>query len=264
MIITSVSNSRIKEIRKLHDKKEQKQTGLFFMEGLRIIGEAFDKEADVESLIVCRDLLKSGFGEKLLQRAYDKKIEIIEVNESVFRAIADKENPQGLAAVAKSHFSELSEIEFDHGIIIVLNEIADPGNLGTIIRTADAVDCQAVILLGNTVSPFEPNAVRGSMGALFSMKIIKTDFDSLLSWKKQNQIQMVGTSDHTSQDYATIKYQNPVILLMGSEREGLTEFQMKSCDAMARIPMMRSSDSLNLGVATGVMLYQIFNFHRNK
>ena len=264
MLITSPANPRVKEIRKLRDKKEQKRTGLFYMEGLRIIGEAFDKGAGIETLVVCPDLLKTDFGLELWKRGQDLGLDILEVSRPVFESIAVKENPQGLAAAAKARFFSLEDLDVSHGIIVALTEVADPGNLGTIIRTADAVDCQGVILIGDCTSPYDIGSIRGTMGAIFSTKIVRTDLESFLSWKRKNGLQLVGTSDKAASDYADIDYQDPVILLMGSERAGMSPAEFEACDEIAAIPMLRSSDSLNLAVATGVMLYQIFNAHRKK
>lgn len=264
MIITSASNPRIKEIRKLRERKEQKRSGNYYMEGLRIIGEAIDKKADIQTLVICPDLLKADFGFSLQEKAESAGIEILEVSEDVFRSFALKDHPQGLAAIAEAHFSLLEELQTEHGIFIALDEVADPGNLGTIIRTADAVDCQGIILLGDTTSPYDAAAIRGSMGAIFSTAIVKSDFDTLLAWKQANRMQLVGTSDKAAEDYIDIYYHDPLILLMGSEREGLPQYQLERCDAVARIPMMRSSDSLNLAVATGVMLYEVFNAQRKR
>ena len=264
MQVTSPSNPRVKEIRKLRDKKEQKRTGLFYMEGLRIIGEAFDKGAEIQTLVVCPELLKTEFGLELWHRAQRMPLEILEVNRMVFESIAVKENPQGLAAAAKARFYDLEDLDISHGIIAALTEVADPGNLGTIIRTADAVDCQGVILIGDCTSPYDIGSIRGTMGAIFSTKIVKTDLDSFLKWKRQHGLQLVGTSDKAASDYVDIAYQDPVILLMGSERAGMSPEEFAACDDIAAIPMMRSSDSLNLAIATGVMLYQIFNLQRKK
>ena len=144
MIITSPANPRVKEIRKLREKKEQKRTGLFYMEGLRIIGEAFDKGAEIRTLVVCPELLKTDFGLELWQRAKDLGLDILEVSRPVFESMAVKENPQGLAAAAQTRFYSLDDLDISRGIIVALTEVADPGNLGTIIRTAEAADVTLV------------------------------------------------------------------------------------------------------------------------
>ncbi len=264
MLITSVSNPRVKEIRGLRNRKEQKRTGLFYMEGLRIIGEAFNKGAEIETLVVCPELLKTEFGLQIWDQAKKRNVEILEVNRPVFESIAVKDNPQGLAAAAKMKFYRLEDLDISHGIIVALTETADPGNLGTIIRTADAVDCRGVILIGDCTSPYDIGSIRGTMGAIFSTKIVKTDIAAFLAWKRKTGLQLVGTSDKSAVDYADIEYQDPVILLMGSERAGMSPEEFAACDVIAAIPMLRSSDSLNLAVATGIMLYQIFNCHRKK
>lgn len=263
MLITSPSNPRIKEIRKLRERKEQKRTGLFYMEGLRIIGEAFDKGAEIVTLVVCPELLKTDYAGELWQRAKDAELDILEVNRAVFESIAVKENPQGIAAAARARYYSLEELDISRGIIVALTEIADPGNLGTIIRTADAVDCRGVILIGDCTSPYDIGSIRGTMGAIFSTKIVKCSLEEFLAWKRRTGLQLVGTSDKAASDYVTIRYNDPVILLMGSERAGMSPEEFEACDEIAAIPMMRSSDSLNLAVATGIMLYQIFNFHRS-
>ena len=264
MQITSGANPRIKEIRKLRERKEQKRTGLFYMEGTRIVGEALDKGAEVETLVVCPELLKTDYAESLAGRAREKGIEVLEVSRPVFESLAVKDNPQGLAAVARAKYYALEDLEPAHGIIVALTEVADPGNLGTIIRTADAVDSCGVILIGDCTSPYDIGAIRGTMGAIFSTKIVKTSLPEFLAWKARTGIQLVGTSDKSATDYVDIDYQDPVILLMGSERAGMSPEEFAACDEVAAIPMERSSDSLNLAVATGVMLYQIFNHHRRR
>lgn len=262
MLITSISNPRVKEIRKLRDRKEQKRTGLFYMEGTRIVGEAFDKGAEIETLVVCPELLKTDYSLELWQNAQKRGLDVLEVSRPVFESLAVKENPQGLAAVAKACFYTLDDLELSRGIIVALTEIADPGNLGTIIRTADAVDAKGVILIGDCTSPYDIGSIRGTMGAIFSTKIVRTTLPEFLAWKQRTGLQLVGTSDKSATDYVNIDYADPVILLMGSERAGMSPEEFEACDEIAAIPMMRSSDSLNLAVATGIMLYQIFNHHR--
>mgnify|MGYP000879576463 CR=1 FL=1 len=246
----------------MKDSKTLKKTDVFYMEGIRIIGEAIGKNSEIETIIYCPEILKNEFGTQLVEVARSKNIEILEVNKTVFESFSHKENPQGLAAIGKQHFTPLEQFNVNQGIVIALNEVADPGNLGTIIRTADAVSCAGILLLGDTTNPYEINAIRGSMGAIFSQKIIKTDFESMLSWKKKLSLYLTGTSDKAATDYSYTDYPDPIILLMGSERQGLNDCEMKACDRVVRIPMMQSSDSLNLAVATGVMLYEIYNFHR--
>ncbi len=144
-----------------------------------------------------------------------------------------------------------------------MDAIADPGNLGTILRTAEAVGCQGVILLGHSTDPYDPTAVKASMGAIFSINLVQTGWEDFHPWVKAGSLFLVGTSDHAETDYQAQHYKRPMVLLMGSERHGLSDTMMAGCDAMVRIPMLGRSDSLNLAVSTGIMLYEIFNQSRN-
>ncbi len=139
----------------------------------------------------------------------------------------------------------------------------DPGNLGTIMRTADSVGARGIILLGHSTDPYDPAAVKASMGAIFSLALASASWEDFSTWQKQQKAQLVGTSDHGATDYQQIQYKRPMILLMGSERHGLPDEMMAACDHLARIPMAGRSDSLNLAVATAVMLYEIYNQSRN-
>ncbi|MFW5714713.1 MAG: TrmH family RNA methyltransferase, partial [Brevefilum sp.] len=147
---------------------------------------------------------------------------------------------------------------------IALDAIADPGNLGTIMRTADAVGARGIILLGNSTDPHDPTAVKASMGAIFSLDLVQAEWEPFTRWQSSQNLMMVGTSDSAKNDYQGVAYQRPLILLMGSERHGLSEKMQSACDPMVFIPMAGRSDSLNLAVATAVMLYEIYNQFRTQ
>lgn len=260
MEITSTSNPRIKAIRKLKEKKERLESGLFYLEGLRIVIEAFEKNAAVETLIINQDLLDNSRGLELVDRARKQGVEILEVSRNVFESMALKENPQGLAAVVRQHVLTLRDIDTNSmGLWTALDEIADPGNLGTVMRTMDAVGGEGILLIGQGVDPYDPSAVRASMGALFSLKIIKASLEEFEAWKKAQAVRMVGTSDKANKLYTAFPYPQDLILLMGSERQGIQPRLEMLCDAVVRIPMVGQSDSLNLSVANAVVLYEIFN-----
>jgi TrmH family RNA methyltransferase len=264
MIITSFANAKVKFIRKLEHKKFRQETGAFFIEGLRIVGEAIQTRAPIESLVIAPELLVSGFGQSLIDDPSIKNVEKIEVSSEIYQKLAHKDGPQGIGAIVRQHWTPLENLQVKRNDLwVTLNAVADPGNLGTIMRTADAVGAQGVILLGNSTDPFDPSAVKASMGAIFSLALSQSDWESFLSWQTTNTIMMVGTSDRASEDYQKIKYQRPIVLLMGSERHGLTQEMMSACDQVARIPMEGRSDSLNLAIATAVMLYEIYNQSRN-
>jgi len=262
-MITSTSNSRIKQIRKLSSHKERSQTGSFFVEGLRIVGEAFEQNAQFEYLIYSPDLLSSEFGWKIVQYFKEKGLEVLETSEEVFKSISTKDGPQGLAAVLLQKKQSIQGLNLQKGDLwIALDSIQDPGNLGTILRTSDAVGGKGLILLDQSTDPYSIAATRASMGALFSQKIIFANFMEFKAWKRENEIAVIATSDAADLDYQKISYPDPMILLMGSERQGLHPEYHELCDAIVRIPMVGRSDSLNLAIATGVTLYEIFNQRR--
>ena len=139
----------------------------------------------------------------------------------------------------------------------------DPGNIGTILRTCDAVGVSGLILLANSADPYDPSAVRASMGAIFTQRLVRATWNDFVAWKKAHAVPLVGTSGGAAQDYQRVAFPAPMVLLMGSEREGLSPTQQAACDLLVRIPMVGHSDSLNLAIATAVVLYEAFDQKRS-
>ncbi len=274
-MITSLANERVKQIRKLYERKTRQESGLFLAEGLRIVAEAADEGAAIETLIVAPELLKNEFGQHFVADQQAKGLPVLEVSADVFRRISLKEGPQGLAAVVRQKWTALQDAcvqescinegeTWRSGTWVALDSVADPGNLGTILRTHDAVGGRGVILLDQSTDPYDPSAARASMGALFSQQLVRASFAEFADWKRQTGVPLVGTSDKAEADYHAYRYPNPLVVLMGSERQGLKEQHLRLCDAVVSIPMQGKSDSLNLAVATAVVLYEIFNQRREK
>lgn len=263
MIITSFSNPKVKTIRKLEGKKYRDASGEFFIEGLRTVGEAIQTGAPIQSLVIAPDLLVSEFGQSLLNHPAVNDVEKIEVSKEIFEKIAHKDGPQGIGAIVQQSWYPLKQAESNPtSLWLALDQIADPGNLGTIMRTADAVGCQGLILLGPSTDPHDPTAVKASMGSIFSIALFKSEWSAFHTWLVKNRVKLVGTSDHAITDYQAVSYQRPLALLMGSERQGLPDDMINACDTLVRIPMVGRADSLNLAVATGIVLYEIFNQSR--
>jgi RNA methyltransferase, TrmH family len=262
--ITSLANPRIKRIRKLADRKERKREGVFLAEGLRIVIEAIQLQQNIETLIIAPDLMRSETGMEYIQgfsSAHPDRL--LEVSEDVFRSFSGKDGPQGIAAVIVPQELSLDQIHpMGQERWVALDEIADPGNLGTILRTVDAVGAQGIILLDDCTDPYDPAALRGSMGAGFSLGIVRASFTEFKDWAEKTQVHVVGTSDKAKQDYHSAEYSLPLVLLMGSERQGLDQQHFDLCEQVVSIPMNGRSDSLNLAVATGIMLYEIYNHIR--
>lgn len=262
--ITSSANPRIKQIRKLRDRKERQESGLFYAEGLRIVIEAVLQNAPIQALLVASEILTSPQGIKIVEEQRIKGIEVLEVSERVFNSLALKDDPQGIAAVVAQSWQSLDQVHISQGDLwVALDSVADPGNLGTILRTCDGAGAQGVILLDHSTDPYDPTAVRASMGAIFTQKLVKSDFEHFSAWAKKRAIPIIGTSGAVQSDYHSFRYPEQFVLLMGSERQGLADNYLSLCSQVISIPMLGYNDSLNLAVATGVVLYEIYNHARD-
>jgi TrmH family RNA methyltransferase len=252
-MISSTKNLLIKRIRRLQQKKHRLSEEVFFIEGLRVVATAVEMGAEIEQIVWCDSLLVSDFGRSLLSKA-----PATEVSEPVFRSISDREQPVGIGAVVRLAIYDLpfTTVAAD-SVFVALYEISDPGNLGTIIRTVDAAGGAGVILVGNTVDPFHPTAVKASMGTVFNVVIRESSAENLIQWANAHQMTIVATSAKGSVDYRAISYPKPALLLMGSEREGLPTHILQQADQSVAIPMRGTASSLNLAVATGILLYEM-------
>lgn len=260
VMISSHANEMIKAVRKLRDKKFRNLTQTAFIEGTKLVIDALDQEVRFENIIISESFKSSLKMDEVNKHIRGQSTEIVVVSDSVFSSIAFKENPQGIGAVVKQRWQKLNDIENRlYGVWVGLVDIADPGNLGTIIRTADSAGAKGVFLIGNCVDPYDPGAIRASMGALFAIDLIKAQHVEFLNWANDANLRIIGTSDSAITHYRNYSYSPDLILLMGSEREGLSADIMKICEENVRIPMQGVSDSLNLAVATGIILFEISN-----
>jgi TrmH family RNA methyltransferase len=264
--LTSRSNPKLKQVRfLLQQRKARLETGLFVVEGIRHVGEAIDASAQVEYLCYAPDLLTSAYAHQLVQGQEARGIPCYAVAKEVFEGLAEKENPQGLLAVVRQPRLALDSLTPEAcPWLVALVAPQDPGNIGSILRTIDAVGASGLLLLDDpnsqqrSADPYHPSAVRASMGALFWHPLVNASFPDFSRWAKGHAYHIYGTSAHAAQDYHQVQaYQQPLILLMGTEREGLTPEQAAACDSMLRMPMKGRVTSLNLAIATGVMLYAI-------
>jgi TrmH family RNA methyltransferase len=265
-LINSTSNQEIKRIHRLNEKKFRDETGLFFVEGIRPVLEAFKQKAGVSNIIYCPEILRSQVAlDFITQFSANQGNLVLQVNEKVFGFLAHREGPQGLAAVIRQRWDNLVEIEkMQDGVWIGLDSIQDPGNLGSILRTMDAVGGKGVLLLDKSTDVYHPTAIRASMGAVFTQKIIKIERDEFIDWKKKNNIPCFGSTCEPAVDYQSINYPGHSIILMGSEQKGLNKTLLEICDRLIHIPMRGQVDSLNLSNAASVILYEVYNQRRKK
>ena len=253
-LITSPQNQAIKLIRALRSRKERDRTGLFVVEGIRPVREALTLGAAVESLIVAPALLTSEAAVAAVRRYARASGRVLRVTPEVFRSLSARDNPHGLAAVIRQNWRSLDTCVADDALWVALEGVQDPGNLGCILRTCDAAGADGVILLGEATDPYHPAAVRASMGAVFSQQLVRADHQAFAAWVERVGISVIGTSGTAAVDYRTLIYRAPLVLLMGAERSGLSPSLQRCCETLVRIPMVGRADSLNLAVATALML----------
>jgi TrmH family RNA methyltransferase len=251
-LITSRSNPFIKQAQALRRRKTRVGTGLFLVEGIHAVGEALEAGWKIESLIYAPDTLSSKFAVNLINRI---KTNLVPVSGQLMESLSDKENPQGILAVVHQQTCKLPDLGKIHcGVAIVSPQ--DPGNVGTILRTLDAVNADVLFLLDGGVDPFHPTSVRASMGAIFWKPIVQTGFTEFVDWAANSKLQLIGTSAHAEMDYRKINHPRDCVILLGNEQKGLSPEHIKVCDFAISLPMRGRSSSLNLAVAAGILLYQ--------
>jgi TrmH family RNA methyltransferase len=256
--ITAFSNPLVKQARGLRDKKNRRAEGLFLAEGLRILTEA--REAGV----LPETLFYSEAGHPLVQAMIAATEaaggEAIETSADILHKISGKDNPQTVIGVYRAFDTALAGLDRSTAPLwIVAQALRDPGNLGTILRTGDAVGAGGLILIDDCADPFSVEAVRASMGALFTQRIATARWAEFLAWLRSGPAQLIGTSLGAVQDYQAPRYEKPAFLLVGSEQAGLPADYEAECDLLVKMPMLGKADSLNAAIATAVMAYEVIN-----
>ena len=255
-LVTSLTNPTVKSVRGLHLRKEREQSGLFVAEGLKIVTEAVELGHAPRILMYGKD----AEGHPLLKRAIQATLaargEVIEVTQDILAKVSRRDNPQAVVAVFAQVFTPLTALDPSAATCVVaLHRVRDPGNLGTIVRTADAAGCGAVILVGDCCDPFSVEAVRATMGSIFAVPIVKASEAEFAGWRSSWPGSVVGTLLTAEVDHRQASYAKPAMILMGNEQQGLTPEMAALCDVNVKIPMRGRADSLNLSVATGIMIY---------
>jgi len=236
---------------------------MFLAEGLRILTEAADA-GHLPAMLVCtEEAAHHPLAERLITQAEARGCDVIHTSRDILSKLSGKDNPQTILGVYDELDTSLDSIDRSVADIwIVAQSLRDPGNLGTILRTADAVGAGGVILVDDCVDPFSVEAVRASMGALFTQRIGKARWPEFLAWLRQGPGQLIGTSLRSDNDYQAVRYERPAFILAGNESQGLPENYEDDCDLLVKIPMLGRADSLNVAVATAVMAYEVLNQQR--
>lgn len=258
-VVTSLQNETVKFVRSLELRKVRRESGLFVAEGTALLVTARDNGWRPRILIH-----GPGSGDRQLARQIVKWAEMsgadcLDVPTKVLEKIAVKDNPQSLIGVFEQRFLEAPGPagQKSGGPWIALEAIRDPGNLGTILRTADAAGAAGIILVGNTCDPYQHEAVRASMGSIFSVPLVRLETSAFLDLAKHWRGAVVGTHLAGKVDYRNADYEQPTLLIMGTEGDGLSAEAAAACKTLVRIPMAGRLDSLNLAIATALMLYEI-------
>lgn len=253
-IISSKDNEQIKYIKKLKDKKFRDETNEYIVEGIKLVKEAIEEGVNIKTIVVCEDCENTeGLEQALLYEI--AKYNCIYVTKNLFFSITDVVNPQGILAIVKKEDS-IEKINYKEEIILALDGIQDPGNLGTILRTADSANLKQIILSKDCADPYNPKVVRSTMGAIFRMNIIITDsLVKTLQLLKKHKFEIVSTSLDTNKSVYDIKY-NKKVVVIGNEAKGVTKEVQEISDEKVKIPMLGKTESLNASVAAGIMIYE--------
>lgn len=254
VVITSKDNSVVKEIKKLKEKKFRDEKHQFIVEGIKLVGEAIAENADIDCIVVCEDCVNNGELEKKL--LYEiAKFKCIYVTKKIFDTLTDVTNPQGILAVVNRQKQSI-EVDYSKNFILVLDGIQDPGNLGTILRTADAAGLTQVVLSKETADCYNPKVVRSTMGGIFRINIIRKDnIAETLKEVKRNGFEVVVTALDAQESMYNVDY-NKKVIVIGNEANGVSSQVQELADKKIKIPMPGKAESLNASVATGIIIYE--------
>ena len=260
--ITSLQNPRIKEAAALRERRERDRAGLFLIEGYRELRRALDAGRKVECLFTCPEFFRGTNESNLIERA---GCEVIECTREVFAKISYRDRPDGLLAVAPQLHVSLTDLEKilpPNPLLLVAESIEKPGNLGTILRSADAAGVHGVIVADPTTDIHNPNVVRSSVGTLFALPVIEADGEETLAFLRRRQIALVAATPHAKLEFTQADLKGSIAIVVGTEQYGLTDAWMKGADIQVRIPMMGVADSLNVASAATLLLYEALRQRR--
>lgn len=256
--VTAFSNPTVKLLRSLRDKKARRAEGLFLAEGLRILTEARDSNRLPEIVAFSPEGAKHPLAAQIIAATEAAGGDAVETTSEILSKMSGKDNPQMLLAAYRQPRTSLEDLDRQRAPLwIVAQALRDPGNIGTILRTGDAVGAGGLILIDDCADPYSVESVRASMGAIFTQDVAAARWPEFLSWLRSADGQLVGTSLKTSRDYLDVEYRRPCFLLIGNEQQGLPADYEAQCDLLVKIPMAGRADSLNAAMATAVMAFAI-------
>jgi TrmH family RNA methyltransferase len=267
--ITSLQNPKIKSAIKLFDRKDRDQSKRFIIEGYRELKRASDANIRIEALFICPSLFLGENEATLIQKIQKSGAEIFSADEKVFKKLSYRDRPDGLVAIAHQMNATLDDLTLkiqskNSPFFLVAEAIEKPGNLGTMLRSCDAVGVDGVIICDRCTDIYNPNVVRASVGTLFTVPVVEADGHHVLSWLKQHGVKIFSSTPNTNVEYTDADLSGPVALVVGTEQLGLSERWLSAADLKVRIPMMGEADSLNVATATTLLLYEVLRQRRSR
>jgi RNA methyltransferase, TrmH family len=259
--IVSLQNPKVKDVVKLRDRRCRDETGFFLIEGFRELKRAIDAKREIDHIFYCSELFLGANEEDLLEAS---GAELVECSTEVFQKMSYRDRPDGLLGVAPQVHLKLSDLVLKpKPFLLIAESIEKPGNLGTMLRSADAAGIDAVIVCDRTTDIHNPNVVRSSVGTLFTVPVLEASSEETLAFLKKHHIQTVAATPHATLEFTQANLNVPLAILVGTEQYGLTEFWMNHADIGVRIPMLGVADSLNVASATTLMLYEALRQRRS-
>lgn len=257
MVITSKDNEIIKHVKKLKEKKYREEYNEFIVEGTKMIQEAIDEKVNIKQIIICDDCKNQGAIPNDLMYEI-AKMNCIYVSEKVFNTITDVVNPQGIMAIVEKPINSENKIDFEASNFLILDNIQDPGNMGTILRTADSLNLKQIIISKGSSDIYNLKVVRSTMGAIFRVKVIETeDLVKTIKELKKHKIKIYATDLNTDKSIYAVDY-NKSAIVIGNEANGVSENVLKEATERIKIPMIGKTESLNAAVATSIIMYEAY------
>ena len=256
--VTAFSNSTVKLLRSLRDKKARRAEGMFLAEGLRILTEARDSGMLPQIVAFSPEGAKHPLAAEIIAATEAAGGDAVETSADILSKMSGKDNPQMVLGAYRQPDTSLEQIDRSKSDLwIVAQALRDPGNIGTILRTGDAVGAGGLILIDDCADPYSVEAVRASMGAIFTQTVATARWPEFVAWLRAGEGQLVGTSLKATKDYLEAEYRKPCFLLIGNEQQGLPDDYEAECDLLVKIPMAGRADSLNAAMATAVMAFAV-------
>ena len=259
-LVSNLHDPRFVALRNLQTEKGRVQTGNYLIEGIRHLARAVEQNSRLEQLIVVPSVLSNSFGQKLVRKVQQSSVPCIRLTPDLYRELTLAAEPQGVGAVLKQQWSSIHCVKPKPDSLWLAVESVDlPGNLGTILRTAEAAGAAGIFMMGPHVDPWDPACVRASMGSLFSLRLVRCTAREFAEWARSSRVTMIASSPNGLLDFKEFRCRWPAVLLIGSERQGLSQQLMDGSDFVLRIPMHNRCDSINASVAAGILLFEISN-----